>query len=105
MQQHVLYGYNILLPIINARHTLDITLYHHEHWDGTGYPYGLKAEQIPLVARLFAVVDVFDALTSDRPYRAAWSHSQVLQYLRAQAGCQFDPQVVKVFLELAEEIK
>lgn len=105
MQQHVLYGYNILLPILNARHTLDITLYHHEHWDGTGYPYGLKAEQIPLVARLFAVVDVFDALTSDRPYRAAWSHSQVLQYLRAQAGCQFDPQVVKVFLELAEEIK
>lgn len=104
MQQHVLYGYNILAPIISSRHTLDITLYHHEHWDGKGYPYGLKAEQIPLVARLFAVVDVFDALTSDRPYRAAWSNSQVLQYLKVQAGRQFDPHVVELFLEIAEEI-
>lgn len=104
MQQHVLYGYNILVPIISSRHTLDVTLYHHEHWDGKGYPYGLKAEQIPQVARLFAVVDVFDALTSDRPYRAAWSHSHVLQYIRVQAGHQFDPHVVELFLEIAGEI-
>jgi len=104
MQQHVLYGYNILVPIISSRHTLDITLYHHEHWDGKGYPYGLKAEQIPQVARLFAVVDVFDALTSDRPYRAAWSHSQALQYINVQAGRQFDPHVVELFLEIAGEI-
>jgi HD-GYP domain-containing protein (c-di-GMP phosphodiesterase class II) len=104
MQQHVMYGYNILAPIISARHTLDITLYHHEHWDGKGYPYGLKAEQIPLVARLFTIIDVYDALKSDRPYRSAWSHSQVLQYLREQAGREFDPNLVKLFLEIADEM-
>ena len=104
MQQHVLYGYNILAPIISARHTLDITLYHHEHWDGKGYPYGLKGEQIPLVARLFTIIDVFDALKSDRPYRSAWSHEQVLQYLRAQAGHEFDPYIVTLFLEIAGEM-
>ena len=102
MQQHVMYGYNILAPIISARHTLDITLYHHEHWDGKGYPYGLKGEQIPLVARLFTIIDVYDALKSDRPYRSAWSHSQVLQYLREQAGHEFDPHIVKLFLEIAD---
>jgi HD-GYP domain-containing protein (c-di-GMP phosphodiesterase class II) len=102
MQQHVLYGYNILAPIISARHTLDITLYHHEHWDGRGYPYGLKGEQIPLVARLFTIIDVYDALKSDRPYRSAWSHSQVVQYLREQAGREFDPHLLKLFLEIAD---
>jgi putative nucleotidyltransferase with HDIG domain len=101
MQQHVQYGYNILAPITNARHTLDIVLYHHERWDGEGYPYGLAAEQIPLVARLFSIVDVFDALTSDRPYRTAWDHSQALEYISAQSGTQFDPQIVKLFLEVA----
>ena len=104
MQQHVLYGYNILAPIISARHTLDITLYHHEHWDGKGYPYGLKGEQIPLVARLFTIIDVYDALKSDRPYRSAWSHSQVIQYMREQAGQEFDPHILKLFLEIAEEM-
>ena len=104
MQQHVLYGYNILAPIISARHTLDVTLYHHEHWDGEGYPYGLKGEQIPLVARLFTIIDVFDALKSDRPYRPAWSHDQVLQYLRSQAGQEFDPYIVKLFLEIAGDM-
>ena len=102
MQQHVLYGYNILAPIISTRHTLDITLYHHEHWDGKGYPYGLKGEQIPLVARLFTIIDVYDALKSDRPYRPAWSHSQVIQYLREQAGQEFDPHMLKLFLEIAD---
>jgi HD-GYP domain-containing protein (c-di-GMP phosphodiesterase class II) len=101
MQQHVQYGYNILAPITDARHTLDIALYHHERWDGKGYPYGLAAEQIPLVARLFSIVDVFDALTSDRPYRTAWDHSQVLEYISAQSGTQFDPQIVRLFLEVA----
>jgi HD-GYP domain-containing protein (c-di-GMP phosphodiesterase class II) len=103
MQQHAVYGYNILAPIINLRQTLDIALYHHERWDGSGYPYALKGEQIPLVARLFAVVDVFDALTSDRPYRPAWSHSQAIEYLEEQAGQQFDPQIVKSFLEIADQ--
>ncbi|HSL43447.1 MAG TPA: HD domain-containing phosphohydrolase [Anaerolineales bacterium] len=103
MQQHAVYGYNVLAPIINLRQTLDIALYHHERWDGSGYPYGLKGEQIPLVARLFAVVDVFDALTSDRPYRSAWSHSQAIEYLKEQAGRQFDPRVVELFLEITKQ--
>ena len=104
MQQHPLYAYNILAPIINLRQALDIPLYHHEHWDGSGYPYGLMGEQIPLSARLFAVVDVYDALTSDRPYRSAWSRSQALEYLQEQAGQLFDPQVIIYFLELVNEI-
>lgn len=103
MQQHAVYGYNILAPIINLRQTLDIALYHHERWDGSGYPYGLKGGQIPLVARLFAVVDVFDALTSDRPYRSAWSHLQAIEYLKEQEGQQFDPQVVELFLEIQNQ--
>lgn len=102
MQQHAMYGYNILAPIINLRQTLDIARYHHERWDGQGYPYGLMGEQIPLVARLFAVVDVFDALTSDRPYRSAWTHAKTLTYVREQSGHIFDPQVVTYFLEIAE---
>lgn len=102
MQQHAVYGYNILAPIINLRETLDIARYHHERWDGKGYPYGLIGEQIPRVARLFAVVDVFDALTSDRPYRSAWTHSKTLAYIKEQSGLIFDPQVVKFFLEIAE---
>ncbi|RPI93222.1 MAG: HD domain-containing protein [Chloroflexi bacterium] len=102
MQQHAVYGYNILAPIINLRQTLDIALYHHERWDGSGYPYGLTGEQIPLVARLFAVADVFDALTSDRPYRSAWSHSQATEYLRDQAGRLFDPKIVELFLEIVD---
>ncbi|RPJ28472.1 MAG: HD domain-containing protein [Chloroflexi bacterium] len=105
MQQHAVYGYNILAPIINLRQTLDIALYHHERWDGSGYPYGLKGEQIPLVARLFAVADVFDALTSDRPYRSAWSHTQAVEYLREQAGRLFDPEVVELFLEIVDQIR
>lgn len=102
MQQHPLFAYNILVPITSLRHALDIPLYHHEHWDGSGYPYGLKDEQIPLSARVFAVVDVYDALTSDRPYRSAWPRFQAIDYLREQAGIQFDPQVVMHFLSLLE---
>jgi HD-GYP domain-containing protein (c-di-GMP phosphodiesterase class II) len=103
MQQHPLYAYNILAPIVSLREALDIPLYHHERWNGSGYPYGLAGEHIPLSARLFAVVDVYDALTSDRPYRSAWSRSQALEYLQEQAGQQFDPQVVAHFLEMINE--
>lgn len=100
MQLHVTYGYSILSTITNAWFTLDMVLYHHERWDGRGYPDGLHSEQIPLVARLFAVVDVYDALTSDRPYRAAWLHTQAIEYLKSEAGRQFDPQMVSAFLEV-----
>jgi HD-GYP domain-containing protein (c-di-GMP phosphodiesterase class II) len=80
-------------------HALDIPHCHHERWDGSGYPAGLRGKDIPLAARIFAVVDVYDALTSDRPYRASWSKEQALAYIQQQAGRHFDPHVVDVFLK------
>jgi len=99
MRKHPQYAYDMLSPIAYLRPALDIPHYHHEKWDGTGYPRGLKGENIPLAARLFAVVDVWDALTSDRPYRKAWSEIKALEYIRQQAGLHFDPEIVKTFLE------
>jgi HD-GYP domain-containing protein (c-di-GMP phosphodiesterase class II) len=89
----------MLSPITYLKLALDIPYCHHEKWDGSGYPRGLKGEEIPLPARMFVIVDVFDALTSDRPYREAWSQQDVLHYIQEQAGRHFDPQVVKIFLE------
>ena len=83
---------------ITCAPALDIPYCHHERWDGSGYPRGLRGEQIPLAARIFAVVDVWDALRSDRPYRPAWPAAQVRAYLRAHAGTHFDPDVVASFL-------
>lgn len=103
MRKHPLFAYQMLYPIEYLRPALDIPYCHHEKWDGTGYPRGLKGEEIPLAARLFAVADVYDALTSNRPYRQAWPHEQVVAYLREQAGKHFDPQIVEVFLRLIEE--
>ena len=85
------------------RPSLDIPRSHHEHWDGNGYPDGLEGVQIPLAARIFAVVDVWDALTSDRPYREAWSQQKTLRYIKERSGKQFDPSVVDAFLLLIEE--
>ena len=104
MRLHPSYAYKLLAPIAYLRDALDIPYYHHEKWDGTGYPRGLKGEAIPLVARIFALVDVWDALCSDRPYRAAWPQERAQQYIREQAGIHFDPQVVEVFLRL-ENVK
>ena len=87
------------------RDSLDIPHFHHEKWDGTGYPRGLKGEAIPLSARIFAVADVWDALTRDRPYRKAWSKEKSLDYIRENAGKHFDPQVVEQFLNLMESEK
>jgi GAF domain-containing protein len=103
MKKHPQYAYDLLHPIIYLRPALDIPYCHHEKWDGTGYPRGLKGKQIPLAARIFAIVDVYDALSYDRPYRFAWPQKQVLNYLREQSGKHFDPQVVEAFLELIEE--
>jgi response regulator RpfG family c-di-GMP phosphodiesterase len=89
----------MLFPIAYLRSALDIPYCHHEKWDGTGYPKGLKGDRIPLSARIFAVVDVWDALCSDRPYRRGWAKDKVREYIRSQAGIHFDPQVVKAFLE------
>jgi len=98
MRRHPLYAYEMLAPIEYLRPALDIPYCHHEKWDGTGYPRGLKGEQIPLAARIFAVVDVWDALTSDRPYRPAWSKERALAYIIEQTGRHFDPRAVELFL-------
>ena len=83
-----------------ARPALDIPYCHHEKWDGSGYPRGLRGPSIPLAARVFAVVDVWDALRSDRPYRPAWPEAQVRDHLRQLAGTHFDPRVVEAFLDM-----
>jgi PAS domain S-box-containing protein len=103
MRRHPEYAYNLMQPIAYLHPALDIPYCHHEKWDGSGYPRGLKGEEIPLVARIFAIVDVWDALMSNRPYRKAWRKEQAIEYLREQAGKHFDPQVVKVFFEMMTE--
>jgi PAS domain S-box-containing protein len=100
MRKHPVFAYDMLSPIAYLRPALDVPYCHHERWDGNGYPRGLRGEQIPLTARIFAVVDVWDALSSDRPYRPAWKSEDVLKYIRDEAGKQFDPAVVEVFLNL-----
>jgi HD-GYP domain-containing protein (c-di-GMP phosphodiesterase class II) len=98
MRMHAVYAYNLLSNITYLRDALDIPYCHHEKWNGTGYPRGLKGEEIPLAARIFAVADVYDALTSDRPYRKGWSPERALDYIREQSGSYFDPRVVDAFL-------
>ena len=98
MKKHPIFAYEMLSPIRYLRLALDIPYCHHEKWDGTGYPRGLRGNQIPLIARIFAVVDVWDAVTSGRPYRAAWTKSEALNYIQTSSGTYFDPQVVDQFL-------
>jgi PAS domain S-box-containing protein len=100
MRRHPGYAYDLLSPIEYLRPAMDIPYYHHEKWDGTGYPAGLAGEQIPLAARLFAVVDIWDALRSDRPYRPAWPEEAVLAHIASLAGTHLDPKVVEAFLRL-----
>jgi putative nucleotidyltransferase with HDIG domain len=100
MRLHPVYAHEMLRSIQYLHPALDIPYCHHEKWDGTGYPRGLKGEEIPLVARIFPIVDVWDALTSDRPYRAAWTHARALTHIREGAGHHFDPHVVEIFIEL-----
>lgn len=103
IRQHPKFAKKWLSPILYLKDALDIPYCHHEKWDGTGYPRGLKGEQIPLVARIFAVVDVWDALCSERPYRDAWPLEKVMAYLQEQAGLHFDPEVVDAFSDLLVE--
>ncbi|NNJ08821.1 PAS domain S-box protein [Chloroflexales bacterium ZM16-3] len=100
IQRHPTDAYHILAPIAYLSPALDIPLAHHERWDGSGYPAGLRGEDIPFAARIFAVVDVWDALTNDRPYREAWDTERALGYLQEHAGKLFDPQVVHAFTTL-----
>jgi HD-GYP domain-containing protein (c-di-GMP phosphodiesterase class II) len=99
MRKHPVFAYEMLSPIRYLRLALDIPYAHHEKWDGTGYPLGLKGEQSPLAARIFAVVDVWDALRSDRLYRTSWSVEKVREHLQSLAGTHFDPHVVKICLD------
>ncbi len=100
MKQHPEFAKQMLSPITYLEEVVDIPYAHHEKWDGSGYPRGLAGQQIPLSARIFAVADVFDALTSNRPYRDAWPVPKTLDYIREQSGKHFDPEVVKAFLQL-----
>lgn len=105
MHRHPTFAHDMLSPISYLRLALDIPYSHHERWDGSGYPRALKAEQIPQDARVFAVVDVWDALISDRPYRKAWTEQAALEYIRKSSGSQFDPKVVEMFLRMIDEEK
>src|SRR5204862_625403 len=100
MREHPVSAYNMLSRIAYLLPAIDIPYCHHEKWDGTGYPRRLKGEVIPLAARIFAVVDVWDALRSDRPYRRGLTAEEVQNYIRSQAGKHFDPNVVEAFLRL-----
>lgn len=100
MKEHPDHARTMLQSISYLQSAMDIPYCHHERWNGSGYPRGLKGEEIPLPARLFAVVDAWDALTSDRPYRKAWSVEKTSQYLIEQSGILFDPKIVAVFLQM-----
>ncbi|HSK86890.1 MAG TPA: HD-GYP domain-containing protein, partial [Anaerolineales bacterium] len=102
MEKHPLYAYEMLSPIEFLLPALDIPYCHHEKWDGSGYPRGLRGEEIPLAARIFPVTDVWDALTSNRPYRGALPHAEVRQKIEDDAGRHFDPRVVEAFMELKD---
>jgi len=99
IRKHPTYAYELLSPITFLHPALDIPYCHHERWDGTGYPRSLRGEQIPFAARIFSVVDVYDALISDRPYRPGWEREKILAYIKEQSGTQFDSQVVELFLQ------
>jgi HD-GYP domain-containing protein (c-di-GMP phosphodiesterase class II) len=100
MKRHPVYSYELLNPIPYLKPALDIPYCHHEKWDGSGYPRGLRGERIPLPARIFAAVDVWDALRSDRPYRPAWSGEKSREHIRTLSGSHFDPDVLEVFFRM-----
>lgn len=103
IEQHPNIARSILQDVEILREALDIPYAHHERWDGKGYPRGLRAEQIPLAARLFAVIDVYDSLAHDQPYRLAWGNEEILEHMRENAGKHFDPTMVEPFLALVQE--
>ena len=105
VRKHPVYTRDYFSGISYLTSAMDIPFFHHERWDGMGYPHGLQGEHIPLPARIFAVVDVWDALTSDRPYREAWSKEKTIQHIQEQSGKHFDPRIVDVFIRLLEKQK
>jgi putative two-component system response regulator len=103
MRRHPIYAFELLRDISYLVPSLDIPYYHHEKWDSSGYPCGLKGEEIPLSARIFAVIDVWDALLSDRPYRSALPLEQVIDFIQQESGRHFDPKVVKEFFKIIND--
>ena len=101
MRKHPQYAFDMLAPVEFLKEALDIPYCHHEKWDGSGYPRGLKGEEIPISARLFAIIDVWDALSSDRPYRKAWSKEKVTAHIMSLSGTHFEPKIVELFLNLS----
>jgi len=104
MRQHPTYAFELLFPVAHLRPALDIPYCHHERWDGSGYPRGLRGENIPLAARLFSVADVYDALRYERPYRESWPEERVHQFLREKAGAHFDPAAVDLFFRATAQL-
>ena len=102
MKQHPTYAYEMLKDIGYLQEAISIPHCHHENWDGTGYPKGLKGKDIPLLARIFSIIDNWDALTSDRAYRKAWSKEKTISYIREQSGKMFDPGIVDLFFNFLE---
>jgi len=100
MRKHPLYAYQMLQPLARFQPALEVPYFHHERWDGSGYPLGLRGEQIPFNARLFAIVDVWDALNTDRPYRSRRSPQAALAYILEQSGILFDPELARAFAKL-----
>ncbi len=103
MRKHPFFAFELLSPISYLRPALDIPYCHHEKWDGSGYPRGLKGEQIPLATRLFSIIDVWDALRSDRPYRQGWSKEKVIEHIKSLSGTHFEPKAVELFLNMINE--
>ena len=103
MRKHPEYAYEMISPIAYLKPALDIPYCHHERWDGSGYPRGLKGEEIPLTARMFAIIDVWDALTSERPYRKPNTHEATVTFLKKEAGRLFDPRLVELFLNVLKQ--
>jgi len=99
LQKHPEFAFDLMSKISYFQQAVDIPYCHHEHWNGTGYPRGLSGEEIPLAARIFSIVDIWDSLASDRPYRTAWKVEDIKFFLKEQAGVTLDPRLVPLFLE------
>jgi HD-GYP domain-containing protein (c-di-GMP phosphodiesterase class II) len=104
VRQHPEFAHKLMAHVNFLHSALDIPYCHHERWDGTGYPRGLAGAQIPLAARIFSIIDVWDAITSNRPHRPAWPRKKALTYIQSQSGKQFDPSLVDLFLQIADRM-
>ena len=105
MHLHPQIAVDLLSPIEYLKPALDIPRYHHEKWDGSGYPHGLKGEEIPIEARIFAIIDVYDALTHDRVYRLGMPKREAVEYIKSESGRHFDPAVVEIFLQEVSRVQ